>query len=391
MPSNTTPTAAASFGLDATFLKTHIDVIVLSDATGKAKVAIVPAWQGRVMTSTAGGDEGTSFGWLNRDLIAAHKIQPHINAFGGEDRFWLGPEGGQFSIFFSPGAKFELSDWHTPAGIDTLPYHVVEQTKSSVRFQASFEVSNLSAFKFKLAVDREVRLLSAESVWDHLGLQPSDLVSLVGYESANRITNAGKADWIKETGLLSIWILGMFNPSASTTVVIPIKSGPESNLGSRVTSNYFGEVPAERLSVRESAIFFSGDGGCRSKIGISPQRCKGVLGSYDANQRALTIIQFTQPDGVTEYVNSLWKIHDQPYAGDAANSYNDGPPTPGAKPLGPFYELESSSPAAALRPGESLTHQHRTIHLTGSPEALDPVARRVLGVSLEEISQSLKV
>jgi hypothetical protein len=26
---------------------------------------------------------------------------PHINVFGGEDRFWLGPEGGQFSIFFA--------------------------------------------------------------------------------------------------------------------------------------------------------------------------------------------------------------------------------------------------------------------------------------------------
>jgi hypothetical protein len=68
-----------------------------------------------------------------------------------------------------------------------------------------------------------------------------------------------------------------------------------------------------------------------------------------------------------------------------ANSYNDGPPSPGAKPLGPFFEMESSSPAASLAPGESLAHLHRTFHLTGTETALDPVARAVLGVPLAEI------
>ena len=67
------------------------------------------------MTSTAGGDAGLSFGWINRELIASGKLLPHMNAFGGEDRFWMGPEGGQFSIFFAKGAKFEFADWFTPA------------------------------------------------------------------------------------------------------------------------------------------------------------------------------------------------------------------------------------------------------------------------------------
>jgi YhcH/YjgK/YiaL family protein len=101
-------------------------------------------------------------------------------------------------------------------------------------------------------------------------------------------------------------------------------------------------------------------------------------------------VQFTQPAGVTDYVNSLWKLQDDPYAGDAANSYNDGPPAPGEKPLGPFYELESSSPAAALAPNASLPHVHRTIHLTGPESALDGVARSVLGVGLAGITSALK-
>jgi hypothetical protein len=52
--------------------------------------------------------------------------------------------------------------------------------------------------------------------------------------------------------------------------------------------------------------------------------------------------------------------------------------------------LESSSPAAALRAGKSISHVHRTIHLSGPEEALDPVARALLGASLAEIKSALK-
>lgn len=85
---------AESSSDDVAFLREHTPVIVLSDRTGSSKVALAPAWQGRVMTSTAAGDQGFSCGWINRELIASGKLLPHINVFGGEDRFWLGPEGG---------------------------------------------------------------------------------------------------------------------------------------------------------------------------------------------------------------------------------------------------------------------------------------------------------
>src|SRR5262249_31401665 len=110
------------------------------------------------------------------------------------------------------------------------------------------------------------------------------------------------------------------------------------------------------------------------------------LGSYDAHNKVLTIVQFSQSADATDYVNSLWKIQDDPYSGDAANSYNDGPPSPGAKPLGPFYELESSSPAAALAPGKSLSHLHRTLIRRGPEAPLAPVSRQVLGVSIRDIT-----
>lgn len=384
------PVLAATFSDDVAFLSKHTETIVLKDGTGAAQVAVAPAWQGRVMTSTAGGAGGASLGWINRELIASGKLQPHINVFGGEDRFWLGPEGGQFSIFFAPGAKFELADWQTPAAIDTAPFAVVHQAADRARFSAAFSLVNHSGARFDIKVDREVRLLPTALAWQALKSVSAADVKVVAYETDNRLTNAGAQPWRKETGLLSIWILGMFNPSPATTIVVPIKAGPESELGTKVTSDYFGSVPPERLVVKDSVLYFSGDGKFRSKIGVSPKRSKGVLGSYDDANNVLTVVQFTQPEGVTDYVNSLWKLQEKPFAGDAANSYNDGPPAPGAKPLGPFYELESSSPAAALEPGKSLTHVHRTIHLSGPEAALDAVAKAQLGVSLAEIRAALK-
>lgn len=65
---------AGTFGDDVVFLKKYTDLVVLSDPAGAAQVALAPAWQGRVMTSTAGGADGASFGWINRELIAAGKL-----------------------------------------------------------------------------------------------------------------------------------------------------------------------------------------------------------------------------------------------------------------------------------------------------------------------------
>ena len=204
-----------------------------------------------------------------------------------------------------------------------------------------------------------------------------------------RITNTGKAPWQKATGLLSVWILGMFPPSPTAIVVIPFRPGPPASLGPVVNDAYFGKVPADRLAVDRNVLFFRADGQYRGKIGLSPRRAKPLLGSYDSANGILTLVQYTLPAGITDYVNSMWEIQKDPYGGDTVNSYNDGPPQPGAKPLGPFYEIETSSPAAALAPGSSLVHMHRTFHFVGSDRDLDPIVRATLGVGLDEIRKAL--
>jgi len=380
--------AKNTFGDDLKFLKKHTDVVVLSDETGNGQVAVLPKMQGRVMTSTAGGTDGLSFGWINRELVASGKFVEHINVFGGEDRFWLGPEGGQFSVFFKNGVPFDLEHWFTPAPVDTEPFELVSKTKNLAVLKKDMQLENYSRTVFDLRVEREVRVLGKDDAVELLGITPAKTVKMVAFESTNKVTNTGGKAWEKETGLLSIWILGMFNPSPATTIVVPFKAGPEDKLGAPVNDAYFGKVPADRLLVRNGILFFSGDGQYRSKIGLSPLRAKPVLGSYDAVNKVLTIVQYSKPRGAMDYVNSMWELQDQPYKGDVVNSYNDGPPEPGAKPLGPFYELETSSPAAALKPGETISHVHRTFHLQGSEEDLNTIAKTMLGVTVEEIKSA---
>ncbi len=372
------PLFAADFGSDLAFLQKHTEVIHLSK--GSAHVAVAPAYQGRVMTSTDAGPTGASYGWINRDLIASKKLVPHMNPFGGEDRFWLGPEGGQFSIFFAPKANFDLASWQTPAPLDTDHYPVTARQQDRVRFQKRFQLTNYSGTRFDVTVDREVRLLAPTELWGKLGVPAAPAVSSVAFESSNRITNAGSQPWTEKTGLLSVWILGMFNASPSTTVVIPLKGagGPAG-----VTDDYFGKVPARRLRNDGKTVFFRGDGQFRSKIGVSPERAQPVLGSYDATSGVLTLVQFTLPGRPAPYVNSQWKIQPDPFKGDVINSYSDD------GKMGAFYELETSSPAAALRPGQSLEHLHRTIHLRGPAAALDGIAKSVLGVGLEQVRSAL--
>ena len=381
--------AASTFGDDVDFLRKHTDVIVLSDEKGAAQVALVPAWQGRVMTSSAENLSGRSLGWVNRALIASGKRMSHINAFGGEDRLWLGPEGGQFSIFFAKGAPFEYTHWFVPEALDTRPFRTVYQSRTGAQFRAQFSLENHAGTSFQVAVVRDVHLLPRDRACRELGITPCANVAVVAYESNNTLMNAGKAAWHKESGLLSIWILGMFPPSPLSTIVIPIKRGSDRDLGSKVTSNYFGVIPPNRLKVTDNTIFLRGDGRLRSKVGVNPKRSLAVLGSYDAESRVLTIVKFSQPIGAGDYVNSQWKLQDDPYGGDVINSYNDGPPAPGISPLGPFIEMESSSPAVALAPGERINHTHRTFHLTGLESQLDSVARSVLGVPLMEVKTAL--
>jgi hypothetical protein len=368
-----------SFGYDREFLTKHYEDLVILE-NGEASILISPELQGRVMTSTAMGDEGQSFGWINHDLIMSGKIKEHFNPTGGEERFWLGPEGGQYSLFFEKDAKFELDNWYVPKELDTEAFTLVHITENKAFFEREMKLVNYTGTTFNVHVQRNVSLLDKEDAADILGHDIPETLKMVGFASENNLTNLGPEAWDKKTGLLSIWILSMFNSSDETTIIVPFKKGDEDILGKKVTDDYFGKIPKERLQVRDSVLFFKADGKERGKIGISPQRALPVLGSFDAKNRVLTIAKFSLPDGATDYVNSLWEIQEFPFSGDAVNAYNDS----GA--MGPFFELESSSPAMDLKSNESGSHVHQTFHFVGDINDLDKLANGILGVSIKGLS-----
>jgi hypothetical protein len=372
-----------TYGYDVKFLNEYLEPVEL--VQGESRILLSPKYQGRVMTSSSDGLGGNSYGWINHELIKSGEVLEQINPVGGEERFWLGPEGGQYSIFFEPGVSFDFENWATPAVLDTEPFQVNKQTETEVEFFKNIELRNYSNYNFIFDVNRIVRLLNREEIERQLGIKLYDEMRLVGYESINQIKNKGEKAWEKETGLLSIWLLGMFNPSPSVTVIIPYKTEVESDY--IVKDDYFGKIPDDRLIVKEGMIYFKGDGKERGKLGVPPQRALPVLGSYDAENNILTVVRTMIPEGETDYVNSAWELQENPYYGDALNSYNDGPLDDGSQ-LGPFYELETSSPALALKPGEQAVHSQSTVHFEGTEEQLNAICQQIFDITLKEVKSA---
>ncbi len=372
--------AKGSYGYDAAFLKKYSkDIIELQNEN--AKVLLSADYQGRVMTSSAEGDTGASYGWLNYDLISSGKKKEQFNPVGGEERIWLGPEGGQYSIYFKKGDSFNIKNWQVPALIDTEKFEVIHSDSSSATFSKSAEITNYTGTVFHLTIKRTIQLLDKNATEQILQSAISPGISYVAYTTTNQLINAGDTEWKKETGLLSIWLLSMMTPTKETKVMIPFFPRPDAR--SFITDNYFGEIPQDRLLVKDSILYFRCDGKSRGKLGISPVIAKPVVGSFDFKNNVLTIL-IPEVHHEEMYVNSKWEIQKQPYKGDAINSYNDGPLQDGSQ-LGPFYEIESSSPVKELKPGEVEKYQQSIIHFRGNYSALKELAQHLLQVDLDEV------
>jgi hypothetical protein len=408
------------FQADLAFLQAHAETLVLGDPRQRALV-LVPAYQGRVMTSTAGPAD-RSFGWINHDLIRSGQRVPQINLYGGEERFWLAPEGGRFSLFFPPSPleqPLTFADWRVPTCIDTDPFEVVTVESHAARFCHTATLENRCGTGFDIGFDRWVRLLDETELAAALGTDPSDWTdcAFVAHESENTLRNLGDRAWDPATGLLAVWVLGMNAPSPHATLIVPYRDhGVESQLPI-VNADYFGRLGPDRLVVDtlRKVIFLRGDGQFRSKLGLTYPRAVPYLGAWDRSSRVLTIVKYNLPvpaaagpatDGLTSggdsptcspclshplgvgYVNNVWQVMEDEYAGDVINGYNDGPNESGGR-LGGFFELESLSPALALQPQQSYTHRHLTVHLEADDDrsfaAANALSHRLFGIGLDEL------
>ncbi|MDR0509650.1 MAG: hypothetical protein LBH06_00980 [Rikenellaceae bacterium] len=134
---------------------------------------------------------------------------------------------------------------------------------------------------------------------------------------------------------------------------------------------------SDRLKMDNGRLFFKGYGRMRGKIGLPPNMTTPVCGALDRENDTLTIVKFSFDPSKIDYVNSMWERQVEPFRGEVINSYNDGPLDDGTI-MGPFYELETSSPAANLKHGETMTHVHTTIHFKGEIEILASLVDKIL-------------
>lgn len=373
-----------TFGYDLNFLKEKDSIIILKNAEGNGQLIISPKYQAKVFTSTADGLNGKSFGWINYKAFDMPP-DPHMNAYGGEDRLWLGPEGGKFSIFFKPGTKMEFENWKTPPEIDTEEWNTISADSKKVSLQKDMKLLNFSGTRFNLRIKRDIEILETNTIEQQLNIRITSQLKSVAFKTINTIVNTSEQEWNKQTGAPCLWNLDMFSPSSRTVVVIPYD---QQATGKVATTDYFGEIPKDRIQYDSGILLFKADGKSRGKLGIPPLRAKPVAGSYDAEHNVLTIALFDVAKQAT-YLNQEWTTGKDPFSGDAVNAYNDGPLENGGQ-MGPFYEIESVSPAAFLKPNASLTHQHSVFHFTGEKAQLDQIATRVLGISLNKIESAFK-
>jgi hypothetical protein len=356
-----------SFQDDVNFLSRNVYTIVLTDLHGQAQIAVVPQFQGTVMTSTAEGAHGQSYGYFDHDLIKSRAFNPHFNLYGGEDRLSVGPSGGQYSVNFPAGADFTPENLQVPAPLDREAFDVVERAADHLTLQKKFSVTNYSNKTFQLRLTRTIRVLTREDSWRQLGATGSEDLNIVAFESKNQIVNASHIPWRKEEGLLNLSVTGMFARTSDVALVLPTRTPAQSAEPGVVA------LPAALVTSAANP----------AKTTLSPKNTKGLVGSFDPATSTLTIVQFMpiQPNGL--YMAGDWKIQPHPYAGDAA--------TVSGGPANAFFMLSTSSPAFELDAWQAAGQPFtvRTFHIRGRAALLDPVAHAVLGVSLEDISAAI--
>lgn len=378
----------------ARFLATRADGIVLEGDAG-SRALVSPQLQGRLFTFKVGSIESTGF--VNTEAIARGEVDPRFNNFGAADRFWLYPEAGQFGLYFDPGVELDRNLWKVPPDLDRGGWTVTEQDSAQVALQRNIEVCNYVGTRFKVRAERKVSMMRAASLPAELGIKLPAGVAHAGAVTRNVITNAGAAAWSTATGLIGIWILGMFQPSDTAAIIAPFRPGSDRDLGPAFNDEYFGKVSVdspERIKVLGNAVVLRADARREGKLGVSQQRSTGLAGSIDFERNLLTVVKFDLPLVPERYGNSTWiKNQAEPFKGDAFQTYNAGPADPGSnqRAAAPFYELESASPVRPLAPGESLTHHHATHHFHGELSRLNTIARQLLGVDLEAVREALKI
>lgn len=357
-----------NFADDVTFLRQFASPAVLKDSTSKSSIAIVAAWQGRVVSSTV-ADDGRSFGWLHYAAIETGKSSP-LSTYGGEDRLLFAP------LPDTVPATDSLLHAPPPNPLeDSAALRLVSSAKGVTVLEGTLHLPNTKGNILTADVSRSVTLLSRRDLHNYLGADIHRSVHAVGFHSDNVIVNANTQRWDTAYGTTAIRVRGQFPASQASVAIIPLRPGG--------SVSGAASLPKEQFTIKNNVAFFRADGNSGLEIGVQQPSALNYMGIYDPERKLLTIVQFTLSRTPQRYLAES--------ATDARTDVfrirNNGPGNTEAR--GRFVEVQSASPAALLKPKGRMQHFHRTIHLEGSERHLGDITRKLFGVNLKEITSAL--
>jgi hypothetical protein len=356
---------------------------ILKGQNTARQVLVCPELAGRVMGTTCSGPTGVFGGFIDAKAFK-DGITDIWDNWGGEERYWLCPEGGQYGLMFG-GKKSCFENYTVQDGFNNQPFKTLEVSKlgNSITMRSRMVLKNGVGTIFHVEITRRITLLDACPY----SLGQGDKVDFTGFQSESRLTNVGDKPMTRETGVLAHWHLGQFPVDEHIIAVIPYRPGHYSD--PPVREDYFkdfvvgGAMPANRYRILPASVLFKADGKVRTKIGQNRSRAMGLLASYNLATDEIVLLDYDfYPNH--EYAASYWYELADPYDGDCISFSAEGPDQEGGS-RGRCYELEAMSPALFLHPGESFDWRTRTLHMTGPRVVMAGILRRNLSTEISSL------
>jgi hypothetical protein len=315
--------------------------------SGDGALLVVPAMGARLLGAFL--DDANAFFTHPEFAEPAH--------FGaGGDRTWLAPEGHEKGFFFTKDG------WRMPPTLDPGHYETSAARNPGAHAWATrVDTTVADGTRYRLTVTREI------------GPTPNPLAGkpegaglrYVGAMVRSRLRNDGERTLDREIGL---WSIAVGKPDA--TLIVPVRPR---EAGSAYRDTYYEKPLPGRLVETAGALAFRADGPPRTKLGIPPERCRGLIGAVgpvEAGPWQLVVDRF-----------AVDRPRDLPNAnGDAAQIYNA--PQEGALN---FFEMEAHAPAVVLKPGDEQEQAFEILVYRGPRQAILQAATALLGVAVAEL------
>ena len=295
------------------------------------------------MTSTCGGLEGDSFGYINVQAIDSGAYED----FGGENQWIISP------LIYS---------------------YTIESLKANhVVLQRTLRMADANGVPADFHLTRSISLLSRHQAGEIFGdavahvLNMSE-VSNVGYCTVDTVRTHERTHVASRRR-------GMFNASPHSVVIVsepPSSFMPEPFV---VDVDYLDGAPHGRIRHLGKTLLIRADGQGKCQVTMPLASAPSILGAIELRSGTLTLWMFDVPDEFKE--NDLIRI------------YNPGQPLSKALDWAVYYEMNCFSTTRALQPEHTLASRFWTCHLNADNTILTEVIREIFDVSLDELFRKM--